>query len=116
MYISVYTIAKNEEKVVERWFNCFSEADEVCVLVNNSTDKTAEILDEFSARPPQAGEPSNVGNTRHNREEHYRDCAHLESVQENCADRNQNIIVDGHVRALRSKRLQRERRHKREEQ
>ena len=36
MFISVYTIAKNEEKVAERWFNCFKEADEVCVLVNNS--------------------------------------------------------------------------------
>lgn len=44
MFISVYTIAKNEEAVAERWFNCFKEADEVCVLVNNSTDKTADIL------------------------------------------------------------------------
>jgi glycosyltransferase involved in cell wall biosynthesis len=48
--ISVYTIAKNEEKVAERWFNCFKEADEVCVLVNNSTDKTAEILRSLGAK------------------------------------------------------------------
>lgn len=50
MFISVYTIAKNEEKVAERWYNCFKEADEVCVLVNNSTDKTAEVLRKLGAK------------------------------------------------------------------
>ena len=50
MFISVYAIAKNEEAVCERWYNCFKEADEVCVLVNNSTDKTAEKLRKLGAK------------------------------------------------------------------
>ena len=49
-FISVYAIAKNEERFVERWYNCFKEADEVCVLVNNSTDKTEEILRRLGAK------------------------------------------------------------------
>ena len=49
-FVSVYTIAKDEEQVAARWFNCFKEADEVCVLVNNSTDKTAEILRDLGAK------------------------------------------------------------------
>lgn len=50
MFISVYTIAKNEEHVAERWYNCFKEADEVCVLVNNSSDKTADVLRRLGAK------------------------------------------------------------------
>ena len=50
MFVSVYTIAKNEELVVERWYACFKEADEVCVLVNNSTDKTADKLRKLGAK------------------------------------------------------------------
>lgn len=50
MFISVYTIAKNEEKVAERWYNCFKEADEVCVLVNNTTDGTANVLRKLGAK------------------------------------------------------------------
>ena len=48
--VSVYAIAKDEERVAERWYNCFKEADEVCVLVNNSTDRTAEILRGLGAK------------------------------------------------------------------
>ena len=43
-FVSVYAIAKNEAEFVERWYNCVKEADEVCVLVNNSTDGTAKKL------------------------------------------------------------------------
>ena len=50
MFISVYTIAKDEEANAARWYGCFKEADEVCVLVNNSTDKTAEILKGLGAK------------------------------------------------------------------
>ena len=50
MFVSVYTIAKDEEQVAERWYDCFKEADEVCVLVNNSTDKTAETLRRLGAK------------------------------------------------------------------
>ena len=50
MFISVYTIAKNEEKVAERWYNCFKDADELCVLVNNTTDGTANVLRKLGAK------------------------------------------------------------------
>ncbi len=50
LFISVYAIAKNEERFAERWYNCFKEADEVCVLVNNSTDKTESILRGLGAK------------------------------------------------------------------
>ena len=49
MFISVYTIAKDEEINAKQWYECFKEADEVCVLVNNSTDKTASILKKLGA-------------------------------------------------------------------
>ena len=49
MFISVYAIAKDEAKVAERWYNCFKEADEVCVLVNNSTDSTGYLLNKLGA-------------------------------------------------------------------
>lgn len=50
MFVSVYTIAKDEEQIAERWYNCFKEADEVCILVNNSTDGTAERLRKLGAK------------------------------------------------------------------
>ena len=50
MFISVYAIARNEEQVAQRWYDCFKEADEVCVLVNNSTDNTAKILKGLGAK------------------------------------------------------------------
>lgn len=49
-YVSVYAIARNEAPVAERWYACAREADEVCVLVNNSTDDTAEILRRLGAK------------------------------------------------------------------
>lgn len=45
--ICVYAIAKNEEKFVKRWVDSMSEADEIIVLDTGSTDKTAELLEEF---------------------------------------------------------------------
>lgn len=49
-FISVYTIAKDEEKVAKRWYDCFKEADELCVLVNNTTDNTAKVLKKLGAK------------------------------------------------------------------
>lgn len=57
MFISVYAIAKNEEALCERWYNCFKEADEVCVLVNNSTDNTAEKLRSLGAHVAEKDYP-----------------------------------------------------------
>ena len=49
-HISVYAIAKNEAKFAKRWYDCVKEADEVCVLVNNSMDNTAKILSSLGAK------------------------------------------------------------------
>lgn len=43
MKIAVYTIAKNEEKHVERWYNSSSDADIHLILDTGSSDKTIEI-------------------------------------------------------------------------
>lgn len=48
-FVSVYAIARNEASVAERWYECAKEADEVCVLVNNSTDDTADVLRRLGA-------------------------------------------------------------------
>ncbi len=45
--ISVYAIAKNEEKFAERWVHSMSEADEIIVLDTGSDDRTCEILSAF---------------------------------------------------------------------
>lgn len=58
MFISVYAIAKNEELIVSRWYECFKEADEVCVLVNNSTDNTAKALRKLGAKVKVKNYPS----------------------------------------------------------
>lgn len=42
--ISVYAIAKNEEKFASRWAQSMSEADDIIVLDTGSNDKTVEIL------------------------------------------------------------------------
>ena len=44
MKIAVYTIAKNEEKFVERWYQSMKEADELYVLDTGSTDNTVNKL------------------------------------------------------------------------
>lgn len=49
-FISVYAIAKNESKFAKRWYECMSEADEVCVLDTGSTDDTVKILSELGAK------------------------------------------------------------------
>jgi glycosyltransferase involved in cell wall biosynthesis len=41
--IAVYTIALNEEKFVERWFNSCHEADYILIADTGSTDRTVEI-------------------------------------------------------------------------
>lgn len=43
MKIAVYTIALNEEKHVERWFNATKDADYHLIADTGSTDKTVEI-------------------------------------------------------------------------
>jgi glycosyltransferase involved in cell wall biosynthesis len=43
MKIAVYTIALNEEKHVERWYNSVKEADYVLIADTGSTDRTVEI-------------------------------------------------------------------------
>jgi glycosyltransferase involved in cell wall biosynthesis len=46
MRIAVYTIALNEEKVVDRWFESCKDADVLLVADTGSTDKTIELLRE----------------------------------------------------------------------
>ena len=41
--IAVYTIAKNEEKFVEKWYNSAKDADYLFILDTKSTDKTVKI-------------------------------------------------------------------------
>lgn len=48
--VSVYAIALNEERFAKRWYECFSEADEICVLDTGSTDRTVEILRSLGAK------------------------------------------------------------------
>jgi glycosyltransferase involved in cell wall biosynthesis len=43
MKIAVYTIAKNEEKHVERWYQSAKDADYLLIADTGSTDKTVEV-------------------------------------------------------------------------
>jgi glycosyltransferase involved in cell wall biosynthesis len=43
MKIAVYTIALNEEKFVERWYNSVKDADYILIADTGSTDRTVEI-------------------------------------------------------------------------
>jgi glycosyltransferase involved in cell wall biosynthesis len=43
MKIAVYTISKNEEKHVERWYNSTKEADFHLLADTGSTDGTVEL-------------------------------------------------------------------------
>ena len=47
MKISVYAIAKNEEKFVKRWVSSMNEADEIIVLDTGSTDSTVKLLSSY---------------------------------------------------------------------
>ena len=42
--VCVYTICKNEEQFVDRWYNSMKEADAIYVLDTGSTDNTVEKL------------------------------------------------------------------------
>ena len=44
--VCVYTICKNEEQFVSRWYDSMKEADEIYVLDTGSTDNTVEKLKE----------------------------------------------------------------------
>lgn len=48
--VSVYAIAYNESKNIEKWMSCVSEADEVVVLDTGSTDDTVEKFRKLGAR------------------------------------------------------------------
>lgn len=56
MKIAVYTISKNEEQFIERWFNSCKQADYVLVVDTGSTDDTVEKLSKLA---------------RHNKNLHY---------------------------------------------
>lgn len=45
--ISVYAIAKNEEKFVSRWVDSMKEADSIIVLDTGSTDDTVKLLSSY---------------------------------------------------------------------
>jgi len=49
-FVSVYAIAKNEEKFVDRWMDSMSEADEIVVLDTGSSDGTVAKLRGRGAR------------------------------------------------------------------
>lgn len=48
--IVVYAIAKDEERFVDRWMDCMSEADEVVVLDTGSSDNTVKKLKARGAK------------------------------------------------------------------
>ena len=43
MKIAVYTIAKNEEQFVERWYNSVKDADYLLIADTGSSDRTIEL-------------------------------------------------------------------------
>jgi len=50
MKICVYTIAKNEEKFIERWYNSAKDADEILVFDTGSTDNTVNICKKLGIK------------------------------------------------------------------
>lgn len=50
MKVAVYTIAKNEEQFVERWFESSREADYHLIADTGSTDRTVERAEELGIR------------------------------------------------------------------
>lgn len=47
MKIAVYTIAKNEEQFVERWYNSAKDADYLLIVDTGSTDNTVVVAQEL---------------------------------------------------------------------
>lgn len=47
-FICVYAICKNEEKFIDRWISSLKEADCIVVLDTGSTDRTVELLEQYS--------------------------------------------------------------------
>jgi glycosyltransferase involved in cell wall biosynthesis len=45
--IAIYSIAKNEEKFVERWFNSCADADYILLVDTGSTDNTVSIAESL---------------------------------------------------------------------
>ena len=45
MKVAVYTIAKNEEQFVQRWYESAKDADYLCILDTGSTDGTVEAAE-----------------------------------------------------------------------
>ena len=48
--VCVYTICKNEEKFVKRWYESIKDADYICVLDTGSTDNTVKLLKELGVK------------------------------------------------------------------
>lgn len=46
--VCVYTICKNEEKNINKWFESVRDADLICLLDTGSTDSTVELLNQYS--------------------------------------------------------------------
>ena len=47
MKIAVYTIAKNEEQFVERWYNSAKNADYLLIVDTGSDDGTPEVIENW---------------------------------------------------------------------
>ena len=47
MKVAIYTIAKNEEQFVKRWYESAKEADYLFILDTGSTDNTVSIAREL---------------------------------------------------------------------
>ena len=50
MKIAVYTIALNEEKFVERWYESAKDADYLMIADTGSTDKTKRIAKKLGIK------------------------------------------------------------------
>ena len=50
MKVTVYAIAKNEERFARRWAQSMAEADEIVVLDTGSDDNTAAVLAECGVK------------------------------------------------------------------
>jgi glycosyltransferase involved in cell wall biosynthesis len=53
MKIAIYTIAKNEEQFVERWYNCSKQADYHIIADTGSTDNTVKLAKKLGIKVTQ---------------------------------------------------------------